>query len=60
MADVAQTFALNPYAAEQAKNERLQRYAELLQSQGLAPNEKFSYAGIEAPPSAAGGPDVAS
>ena len=54
MADVAQTFALNPYAAEQAKNERLQRYAELLQSQGLAPNEKFSYAGIEAPPSAAG------
>ena len=54
MADVAQTFALNPYAAEQAKNERLQKYAELLQSQGLAPNEKFSYAGIEAPPSAAG------
>ena len=54
MADVAQTFALNPYAAEQAKNERLQRYAELLQSQGLAPNEKFSYGGIEAPPSAAG------
>ena len=54
MADVAQTFALNPYAAEQAKNERLQRYAELLQSQGLAPNEKFSYNGIEAPPSAAG------
>ena len=54
MADVAQTFALNPYAAEQAKNERLQKYAELLQSQGLAPNEKFSYNGIDVPPSAAG------
>ena len=54
MADVAQTFALNPYAAEQAKIERLQKYAELLQSQGLAPEQKFGYAGIEAPPSAAG------
>jgi hypothetical protein len=54
MADVAQTFALNPYAAEQAKIERLQKYAELLQSQGLAPDQKFGYAGIEAPPSAAG------
>jgi len=54
MADVAQTFALNPYSAEQAKIERLQKYAELLQSQGLAPEQKFGYAGIEAPPSAAG------
>jgi hypothetical protein len=54
MADVAQTFALNPYSAEQAKIERLQKYAELLQSQGLAPDQKFGYAGIEAPPSAAG------
>jgi len=54
MADIAQTFALNPYAADQAKIQRMQKYAELLQSQGLAPNEKFSYAGIEAPPSAAG------
>ena len=55
MADVAQTFALNPYAAEQARIQRLQKYADILQSQAQQPDEKFSYAGIEAPTSVAGG-----
>ena len=54
MAEIAQTFALNPYAAEAQKLERQRKYAEILQAQGLQPEGKHSYAGIEAPPSAAG------
>ena len=53
MAEIAQTFALNPYAAEAQKLERQRKYAEILQAQGLQPGGKHSYAGIEAPPSAA-------
>ena len=55
MAEIAQTFSIDPYAAERSKIARQQKFAELLQSQALQPNEKFSYAGIEAPISAAGG-----
>lgn len=55
MAETAQTFSIDPYAAERSKIARQQKFAELLQSQALQPNEKFSYAGIEAPISAAGG-----
>ena len=55
MAEIAQTFSIDPYAAERSKIARQQKFAELLQSQALQPNEKFSYAGIEAPVSAAGG-----
>ena len=55
MAEIAQTFSIDPYAAERAKIARQQKFAELLQSQALQPNEKFSYAGIEAPISAASG-----
>ena len=54
MAEIAQTFSIDPYAAERSKIARQQKFAELLQSQSLQPNEKFSYAGIEAPISAAG------
>ena len=55
MAEIAQTFSIDPYAAERSKIARQQKFAELLQSQALQPNEKFSYAGIEAPISAASG-----
>ena len=54
MAEIAQTFSIDPYAAERSKIARQQKFAELLESQSLQPNEKFSYAGIEAPVSAAG------
>lgn len=53
MAEVAQTFSVDPYAAQQAQLARQQKLAEILQSQALAPDAKYSYAGIEAPPSAA-------
>jgi len=55
MAETAQTFSIDPYAAKRSEIARQQKFAELLQSQALQPSEKFSYAGIEAPISAAGG-----
>jgi hypothetical protein len=54
MADVAQTFINDPYAAQQSQLNRQQKLAEILQSQAFAPDQKFSYGGIEASPSAAG------
>lgn len=54
MADVAQTFSIDPYSAENARLSRQQKLAEILQQQALQPDQQFSYAGIQAPPSAAG------
>jgi hypothetical protein len=54
MADVAQTFSIDPYAAENARLSRQQKLAEILQQQALQPDQQFSYAGIQAPASAAG------
>ena len=53
MADVAQTFIDNSAAREQQALLRQQRLAEFLQQQAFQPDQKFSYAGIEAPPSGA-------
>lgn len=53
MAEVAQTFLANPYQQQSDLAQR-QKLAEILQSQAFQPEQKFSYAGIEAPPSAAG------
>ena len=53
MADVAQTFIDNSANREQQALLRQQRLAEILQQQAFQPDQKFSYAGIEAPPSAA-------
>jgi len=54
MADVAQTFSIDPYSAENARLSRQQKLAEILQQQALQPDQQFSYAGIQAPASAAG------
>jgi hypothetical protein len=54
MADVAQTFIDNSAAREQQALLRQQRLAEILQQQAFQPDQKFSYAGVEASPSAAG------
>ncbi len=54
MADIAQTFAADPYSAQQAQLNRQQKLAEILQQQAFQPDQKFSYAGIEASPSGAG------
>lgn len=54
MADVAHTFIDNSAAREQQALLRQQRLAEILQQQAFQPDQKFSYAGIEASPSAAG------
>jgi hypothetical protein len=53
MAEVAQTFLANPYSAEARQLQQQQKLAEILQSQAAQPDQKFSYGGIEAPPSAA-------
>lgn len=53
MADVAQTFIDNSAAREQQALSRQQRLAEILQQQAFQPDQKFSYAGVEAPPSGA-------
>lgn len=52
MAEVAQTFLANPYAQQNDVAQK-QKLAEILQSQAFQPDQKFSYAGIEAPPSGA-------
>lgn len=54
MAEVAQTFINDPYAAQQNSLARQQKLAEILQSQAFQPDQKFSYGGFEAAPSAAG------
>ena len=48
-------FSPDPYAAERDRISRQRKFAEVLQAQAYQPAEKFSYAGIEAPVSAAGG-----
>jgi len=53
MADVAQTFIDKSAAREQQALSRQQRLAEILQQQAFQPDQKFSYAGVEAPPSGA-------
>ena len=53
MADVAQTFIDNSAAREQQALSRQQRLAEILQQQAFQPDQKFSYAGVEASPSGA-------
>ncbi len=53
MAEVAQTFLANPYQQQNDVAQRM-KLAEILQSQAFQPDQKFSYAGIEAPPSGAG------
>lgn len=53
MADVAQTFIDNSATREQQALLRQQRLAEILQQQAFQPDQKFSYAGVEASPSGA-------
>lgn len=54
MAEVAQTFIDNSANRELQALLRQQRMAEILQSQAFQPEQRFSYGGIDAPPSAAG------
>jgi hypothetical protein len=54
MAEVAQTFLANPYSAEARQLQQQQKLAEILQSQAAQPEQQYSYAGIQAAPSAAG------
>ncbi len=54
MADVAQTFLANPYQAEARQLQQQRQLAEILQSQAAQPEQQYSYAGIQASPSAAG------
>lgn len=54
MAQVAQTFLADPYGGSRGELERRMKLAEIMQQQAFQPDQKYSYAGIEAPPSAAG------